>query len=691
MNNSIVPNTVGQLNGVGNPAYMQSSVSASPRPEPKSTRSATWNGSPTHPDRHFHEFLGSTRASVSQPEHQSCYNNGNTEYRYDRLGERDEIRLLKLFPSWESYDEITAELVPVKFGIERPPYVALSYCWGNDPPQKYIKVNDSVLAVRHNLHDFLQTLRSTDSPKYLWIDALCINQNDSREKSEQVRLMGEIYSKAETVAVWLGSESEDGKIALPFLSELLNLRHFDELVEREVEKWKAVDELLRNKWFSRCWVLQGVALAKNATLHWGRETIQWDDFADAISILGAQVDHVTNLKRNVAFLSTDWARRALPATSFMDATRSIFKKAGNGDIIERLCSLELLVSSTVKFEADDPRDKIYAMLSLAGDHDPPLVANYNRDYLDVYSDFVEHCINTSRSLDIICRHWAHIPPRKKIRLRESHADTLPSWIPSVLGSPFATFEDVNSNDRLYGDSFVGLPDRKSYNASLGEEVEGLIRIKRITETNDWGSQTNRVLTVRGLEISKVRYVGERAFNGIIPSEWLEMGGWIPASASSDYDLSRVPEKLWRTLVADRGTDGIKAPSWYRRACSHCLDMRPTQDPDINTERMLRSGQTPSPVAIFLKRVQSVIWNRKFFTTTGMDGEETFGLAPAQSKAGDIICILFGCSVPVLLRKIDTVYYKLIGEIYLHEMMDGQALVGKTTEELLRLRKTFSLL
>lgn len=690
MNNSIGSNSLGQLNDLRNHTYVQTSVSASPHPEPKSTRSATWHGSPSHPDRLFHEPQEITRASVSQAEYQPRYNNGNAEYRYNRLGEGDEFRLLQLLPSQENSNEMIANLVTVSFGVERPAYDALSYCWGNDPLQKHIRVDGFVLAVRPNLHNFLEILRPKDSPRYLWIDAICINQDDPKEKSEQVRLMGGIYGNAATVAVWLGSESEDGKIALPFLTELLNLRHFDELVEREVEKWKAVDELLRNKWFSRCWVLQGVALAKNATLHWGRETIHWDDFMDAISILGAQVDHVTNLKRNAAFLSPDWARRALPATSFLDATRSIFKKAGNGDIIERLCSLELLVSSTVKFEADDPRDKIYAMLSLAEDHNLP-VANYNREYLDVYSDFVEYCINTSRSLDIICRHWAHIPQRKKMRFRESQVDTLPSWIPSALGSPFATFEDVNSNDRLYGDSFVGLPDRKSYNASLGMEVGDLIRIKRFTETSDWGTQTHRILTVRGLEISKVRDIGERAFNGNIPYEWLEMGGWIPPSTPSDYDSSPVPEKLWRTLVADRGTNGIKAPSWYRRACFHCLDTRPTQDPDINTERMLRSGQMPSPVAIFLKRVQSVIWNRKFFTTTGIDGEENFGLAPAQSKVGDIVCILFGCSVPVLLRKIETGYYKLIGEIYLHEMMDGQALVGKATEELLRLGKAFELI
>ncbi len=678
-----------QRNGTGPSLYGQGPQYPTPvSPQSKNPRSATWNGSPTHSDDLIltNPSQQTITTNFEAKYHQSS--NGTSYYQYAELGGPNHIRLLKLNPSRES-DEINANFSLINLEADRPSYEALSYCWGNDPPQHHIRVEGSILPVRPNLYEALSTIRNRETSQLLWIDAVCINQHNAQERGNQVQRMSEIYSKAESVLIWLGSGNSDGEIALSFLKELLNLEQFDKLVETESEKWKSVEELLRNKWFTRRWVLQDVALARKATLQWGKAKILWEDFADAIRILGARVDRITNLKKNANFLNTDSTRRALPATAYMDATQSIFKKAGNGETIERLCSLELLVSSMVAFGASDPRDTIYAVLSLAKKgHN--VVANYSKEVLDVYSDFVEYCINTSCSLDIICRHWAHIPPRKKARFRENQADTLPSWIPSVLGSPFATFDDVNSNNRLHGDSFVGLPDRKCYNASLGMQVDDSVYIRKLSISSEWGSQIYRILPVKGLEISRIKEIGERAIHGTIPSEWLEIGGWVSIDASSENVPPHLPDKLWRTLVADRDPDGYKAPGWYRRACLHCLT-RPSQDPDINTRQMIKNTETPSLVIDFLKRVQSVIWNRKFFTTSGRPGEEQVGLAPAQAQVGDTICILFGCSVPVLLRKQDSGQYKLIGEVYLHEMMDGQALVGRTKDQILSVSQNFELI
>ena len=89
--------------------------------------------------------------------------------------------------------------------------------------------------------------------------------------------------------------------------------------------------------------------------------------------------------------------------------------------------------------------------------------------------------------------------------------------------------------------------------------------------------------------------------------------------------------------------------------------------------------TPSTIARFLERVQQVVWNRKFFLASGRDGKTLYGLCPPAAGAGDIICILFGCSVPVLLKKAkskDKECYTLVGECYVHGMMDGEALTLK---------------
>ncbi len=73
---------------------------------------------------------------------------------------------------------------------------------------------------------------------------------------------------------------------------------------------------------------------------------------------------------------------------------------------------------------------------------------------------------------------------------------------------------------------------------------------------------------------------------------------------------------------------------------------------------------------FLERVQSVVWNRKFFTTSN---KTLFGLGPDGLQSGDVVAVLYGCSVPVVLRAVENrTHYKLVGECYIHGLMDGQA-------------------
>jgi hypothetical protein len=95
---------------------------------------------------------------------------------------------------------------------------------------------------------------------------------------------------------------------------------------------------------------------------------------------------------------------------------------------------------------------------------------------------------------------------------------------------------------------------------------------------------------------------------------------------------------------------------------------------------MENPDTPSTMVTFLKRVQEVVWNRKFLRSKGFhhDGSKKrlFGLAPTSAQEGDLICILFGCSVPVILRRVgppDDHFYYLIGEAYVHGIMDGEAL------------------
>lgn len=163
------------------------------------------------------------------------------------------------------------------------------------------------------------------------------------------------------------------------------------------------------------------------------------------------------------------------------------------------------------------------------------------------------------------------------------------------------------------------------------------------------------MDVKGWSIGTVGALGERAMEGTIPSGWFRMANW--------HERRRpVPEALWRTLVADRGAYGGNAPSWYKRAFEHAFAN--SGNGDVRLQRMIIQSKSTVTTEL-LRRVQSITWNRRFVLTS----EGAFGLVPANASMGDVVMVLYGLSVPVVLRKLESSYW-VVGECYIHGAMDG---------------------
>jgi len=124
----------------------------------------------------------------------------------------------------------------------------------------------------------------------------------------------------------------------------------------------------------------------------------------------------------------------------------------------------------------------------------------------------------------------------------------------------------------------------------------------------------------------------------------------------------VPEAFYRTLVADRAADGENPPTWYKRAVEHALVGSGTGD--VRLQRMITQSKSSVATEV-LRRIQSVIWNRRLAITD----QGSVGLVPAAAEIGDVIMVLYGMSVPVVLRKLLTSFW-LVGECYIHGAMDG---------------------
>lgn len=171
-----------------------------------------------------------------------------------------EIRLLKVLPDEDAPNpEQNSSLVRCELSVhcldqDSPPsYTALSYVWG--PPTTMSGSGDDTLVVngeatpaRTNLLSALRAFRKRKDTTYLWVDAVCINQDDLEEKMTQIQLMGDIYSLAERTVIWLGPSEDDSDVAMDLLRDLDGKDIESPRFEEQRGSWKAVRLLLQRSW-----------------------------------------------------------------------------------------------------------------------------------------------------------------------------------------------------------------------------------------------------------------------------------------------------------------------------------------------------------------------------------------------------------------------------------------------------------
>ena len=187
------------------------------------------------------------------------------------------IRLLRLLPNSRKRSNIECELFPANVAdTENVPFEALSYTWGDATKTKSIKLNGTNFDATVNLEEGLRALRKPDQSRILWVDAVCINQKDVQEQSQQVQMMWSIYKAAESVVVWLGPEEQDSAEAMTSFATGANQERVKLLTTTKREKpenfkgykWCGCNggryglepsrvgfqNLIGRAWFTRVWV-----------------------------------------------------------------------------------------------------------------------------------------------------------------------------------------------------------------------------------------------------------------------------------------------------------------------------------------------------------------------------------------------------------------------------------------------------
>lgn len=598
------------------------------------------------------------------------------KYAYEALPTTRSIRLLQL--TWSKSDTICYTLKIVSLD-EAPAYTALSYCWGASKgiiPIMYGDTRD-VLYVTPNLHSYLKQLNHgalEDVPGYLWIDALCINQDDDLERGSQVSIMRDIYRQAEKVDIWLGEATEDSELAIDWMTNThaaileltsggffqgsedirkMRARDIREMRARYREtyktyrpsrpEWNAIMSLIDRPWFERVWVIQEKWMAQRACFVCGNR--RWDpEVLHAVTVSSAMFD-VLRLDMDPHELSNLISR--------ISSIMSLHNRPS------RLLSLLVL---SRRFLATDLRDKVFAILGLADEigYDKTILKpDYSMSATDVFSRCAFAIMSAEKSLDVLS--ISTIVSTSRLNL------ILPSWVPNwtrpsdmvcLLGIPFSRKP-------------IGLTEWRSSGGSSAS-----VRM----------NADGRMLGLSGFIVDQIEIVAAA----------LNISG-IHAEIGTPHEVLKQTEVLleWEAL-SRRRSEGIYEPTKesitdvYQKLLSAG---REEPKSDLSKEDFLKWEQLRLPRAAmkpesmteaeflthmymgksFLEKKTCTQYvglivqtNRRLIRTKG----GYLGLVPETAEIGDVIAICQGGRVPLTLRPHGE-NFQLVGDAYVHGMMLGE--------------------
>lgn len=152
------------------------------------------------------------------------------------------------------------------------PYSAMSYTWatqeGDDSFTENIKIGEhEYLAITANCAESLNRIRQENTGQAIWVDMICIDQDNITERNHQVGLMSDIFGLAEQVQVYLGPGTPHSDLIFSF-----SQKASEQTVELLERSW---EDLFKRRWFSRVWVLQEIARAKRAVVYCGQAQMDW--------------------------------------------------------------------------------------------------------------------------------------------------------------------------------------------------------------------------------------------------------------------------------------------------------------------------------------------------------------------------------------------------------------------------------
>ncbi|KAI0871637.1 heterokaryon incompatibility protein-domain-containing protein [Hypoxylon argillaceum] len=649
------------------------------------------------------------------------------------------IRLLQMMPPIDYGQHDTANTVRTPgyslkdFAYEFcPEYIALSYVWGEESPMNAISVNGAMIRVRTNLAQALASLRESDPDAYIWADAICINQQDDREKSSLVQHMGEIFANAKLVYAWLGPMETDTPNA-PTRDLFTQLSELGAMfwahagvseVERLNESSLDLDLILANNlsvlfrkftqppgeakgfptdeyaslsarpYWSRIWVLQEVFLAKSLYFLCGDYRMPSRTLAGALILIEAFQRYLVRSQSHVRdqLSNSPLTRFTFGLPSFPEMHRLIiYTSIYPLDVVSlriamtNFCIKELPRGS----RSTDPRDMIYGLLGFANDEERSYIrADYSQSVQETYAAITRSMIRNGFT-DVLA--WAQ-PKTKGI----AH---LPSWVPDYSSTIYETLCSQSQ-------AKPWLPQFKAGGGTTRYTDDAPHPFDRFT------------LPVRGRRLDEVLWVGRRWFpraraGDASPSEDDASTSFTRSASYEDLlaylkefqDLVWHAEQIHRSAIA--AAQDSAAPrraaaadaAWRVPCCDQVvLDSRPVRGDPAATRRRHedalrgleacvgvgggggRARELPDAARPYVEALLRPADKRPFLTVRGL-----VGLGPADVERGDAVVVLDGFSACYVLKgrgggvgggsssssSSSVGEYRLVGEAFVDGVMDGE--------------------
>lgn len=300
---------------------------------------------------------------------------------YARIGS-DEFRVLRLEPGTSS-DPLRGILVREKLEGCSIVYDALSYVWGARLSLEPLQLDSHPVRVTAGLNEALRHLRHATEMRYIWVDALCINQNDNEETSHQVSVMRDIYRNARKVEVWLGTSNESSSVGMEILAFLAgdeNLLYDNPWSRQPPELCIAgLNDVLHRPYFERAWVVQENVIARCVRMWSGTDSFQWSS--------EETVRFLNRLK--YAEITPTWREAGLSTVDMRPLIEVVELSALKIHRMRREIGLIDIVHSMRHRKATDARDMVYAMVGLI-DEDALLDIDYTCRTSELYQRLLEH-------------------------------------------------------------------------------------------------------------------------------------------------------------------------------------------------------------------------------------------------------------------------------------------------------------